>query len=108
MKTKMNKFFAALLNRTITIDKKVLGRWNLDYCNNKINNKIDWSNVDHCGPCGHYSPAKFPLVVSPENGTEQMQTDKAALDYRYAMADAEVEVKVNAVVLHLPKTREHK
>ena len=30
-KPKMNKFFAALLNRTISIDKKVLGRWNLDY-----------------------------------------------------------------------------
>ena len=76
--------------------------------NDRANHRIDWSNVDHCGPCGHYSPAKFPLVVSPENGTEQIQTDKAALDYRYAMADAEVEVKVNTVVLHLPKTREHK
>ncbi len=49
----MHKYFASLLNRTISVgDKKVLGRWSLDYCNNKINNKIDWSNVDHCGPCG--------------------------------------------------------
>jgi hypothetical protein len=59
----MNKFFAALLNRTISIDKKVLGRWNIDYCNNKINNKVDWSNVDHCGPCG----------------SEKMNKDKAVL-----------------------------
>ena len=29
-----------------------LGRWNLDYCNKKINRKIDLSNTDHCGPCG--------------------------------------------------------
>ena len=29
-----------------------LGRWNIDYCNKKINRKVDLSNVDHCGPCG--------------------------------------------------------
>lgn len=29
-----------------------LGRWNIDYCNKKINRKIDLSNTDHCGPCG--------------------------------------------------------
>jgi len=33
---------------------KPLGRWNIDYCNKKINNKIDLSNEDHCGPCGQY------------------------------------------------------
>ena len=31
-----------------------LGRWNIDYCNKKINQKIDLSNEDHCGPCGQY------------------------------------------------------
>ncbi len=30
----------------------LLGRWKIDYCNKKINNKIDLSNEDHCGPCG--------------------------------------------------------
>lgn len=34
---------------------KILGRWNIDYCNTKINNKIDLSNEDHCGPCGQYA-----------------------------------------------------
>jgi len=34
--------------------KQVLGRWNVDYCDKKINNKIDLSNEDHCGPCGNY------------------------------------------------------
>ena len=33
---------------------KSLGRWNIDYCNKKINRKIDLSNEDHCGPCGQY------------------------------------------------------
>jgi hypothetical protein len=30
----------------------LLGRWKIDYCHKKINNKIDLSNEDHCGPCG--------------------------------------------------------
>ena len=38
---------------------KVLGRWNIDYCNKKINNKIDLSNEDHCGPCGQYALDKI-------------------------------------------------
>jgi hypothetical protein len=34
---------------------KPLGRWNVDYCNLKINRKIELSNEDHCGPCGEIS-----------------------------------------------------
>lgn len=34
--------------------KPLLGRWNIDYCNKKINQKIDLANEDHCGPCGQY------------------------------------------------------
>jgi hypothetical protein len=37
-----------------TQEKKVLGRWAIDYCDKKTNNKIDLSNEDHCGPCGQY------------------------------------------------------
>ena len=40
---------------------KPLGRWNIDYCNTKINNKIDLSNEDHCGPCGQYAITKIDL-----------------------------------------------
>ena len=32
----------------------LLGRWNIDYCKEKINRKIDLANEDHCGPCGKY------------------------------------------------------
>jgi len=35
-------------------DKKLLGRWNIETCNKKMNKKIDLSNEDHCGPCGEY------------------------------------------------------
>jgi hypothetical protein len=37
---------------------KPLGRWRLEYCNTKLNNKIDLSNEDHCGPCGKYALEK--------------------------------------------------
>lgn len=30
----------------------ILGRWNNHYCNSKTNRKIDYANIDHCGPCG--------------------------------------------------------
>jgi hypothetical protein len=35
-------------------DKIPLGRWNIENCNKKLNNKIDLANEDHCGPCGKY------------------------------------------------------
>ena len=38
-----------------------LGRWKLDNCNTKINNKVDLSNEDHCGPCGQYVLEKVKL-----------------------------------------------
>ena len=31
--------------------KVILGRWNVDTCNKKVNRKIDLSNTDHCGTC---------------------------------------------------------
>jgi hypothetical protein len=42
-----------IINRKDT--KKVLGRWELDSCNIRVNKKIDYSNEDHCGPCGSES-----------------------------------------------------
>ena len=33
-------------------NKISLGRWNTDYCRNKLDTKVDWANEDHCGPCG--------------------------------------------------------
>ena len=39
--------------------KPPLGRWNIESCNKKINNKIDLANEDHCGPCGKYISKKL-------------------------------------------------
>ncbi len=38
----------------------LLGRWNIVYCEKKINKKIDLSNEDHCGTCSNYN-------IIPEN-----------------------------------------
>jgi hypothetical protein len=41
---------------------KPLGRWRMENCNNKTNNKVDLSNEDHCGPCGQYRLEKLDVV----------------------------------------------
>ena len=46
-------------------EKKVLGRWAIDYCDKKTNNKIDLSNEDHCGPCGQYMLGKNEANNNP-------------------------------------------
>jgi hypothetical protein len=38
---------------------KPVGRWRIENCNSVINNKIDLSNEDHCGPCGQYALEKI-------------------------------------------------
>ena len=41
------------MNHKFFVSNKIpLGRWNIEYCNKKINRKVDLSNEDHCGPCG--------------------------------------------------------
>jgi hypothetical protein len=40
---------------------KPLGRWKIENCNKIINNKIDLSNEDHCGPCGQYALEKIEI-----------------------------------------------
>ena len=39
--------------------KKPLGRWQTETCELKMNQKIDLSNEDHCGPCGQYALGKI-------------------------------------------------
>jgi len=64
------KFISNIIKRFIKPEKKALGRWNLDYCDKKVNNKIDLSNEDHCGPCGQYAISKIKskdLLVLEKN-----------------------------------------
>jgi len=36
-----------------------MGRWRIENNTKQTNNKIDLSNEDHCGPCGHYALSKI-------------------------------------------------
>ena len=54
------KFIINFIKTFITKEyPKPLGRWNIDYCNKKLNQKVDLSNEDHCGPCGQYIITKI-------------------------------------------------
>ena len=57
------KFIKTLFDKLLTCDKKVLGRWNIEYCDKKMNSKIDLSNEDHCGPCGQYILEKTKIDI---------------------------------------------
>ena len=37
---------------------KPMGRWRIEECSTALNQKIDLSNEDHCGPCGQYALEK--------------------------------------------------
>ena len=66
-----------LLKTFIKDEKKILGRWNIDYCKKKIDNKIDLSNEDHCGPCGQYVLKKI------ENNQYDKSINTNTNDYNY-------------------------
>jgi hypothetical protein len=66
------KYIINFFTKYITKESpKPIGRWKIDYCHSKINTKIDLSNEDHCGPCGHYAKTKIDLqnkqIVSVKN-----------------------------------------
>jgi hypothetical protein len=56
------KYLKTIIKKLIPQDlPKPLGRWKIEQCNKKINDKIDLSNEDHCGPCGQYALEKIEL-----------------------------------------------
>ena len=52
---------------------KPVGRWRIENCNTQMNNKIDLSNEDHCGPCGQYALEKTNLK---NNENKNIHLDK--------------------------------
>jgi len=50
---------------------KVLGRWEITYCNNTLDKKIDLANEDNCGICYSTKYHNYninPLIISrPKN-----------------------------------------
>jgi len=58
------KFFKNIISKLLNKDTpKPLGRWKVELCDKKTNDKIDLSNEDHCGPCGQYALVKNNELV---------------------------------------------
>ena len=64
----ITKFIKKLIPKEMP---KPVGRWNIEYCNTKINNKIDLSNEDHCGPCGQYALTKLEMKNENNSNIEK-------------------------------------
>jgi hypothetical protein len=54
------KYIKGLIQRIFEYDlpKKPTGRWNLEYCDKKLNYKVGLSNEDNCGVCSQYALTK--------------------------------------------------
>jgi len=56
------KLIITIIKRLISKDIPIpLGRWKIENCNKQLDNKIDLSNEDNCGPCGQYVLEKRKL-----------------------------------------------
>jgi hypothetical protein len=56
------KFITSIVKKILSKDIiNPVGRWKIENCDKKMNLKIDLSNEDHCGPCGHYALEKIKL-----------------------------------------------
>ena len=54
------KYLTTIIKKIFSKDIPLpVGRWRRENCNIQMNNKIDLSNEDHCGPCGQYSLEKI-------------------------------------------------
>jgi hypothetical protein len=53
------KFIARVLPKQLPTP---VGRWRIEYCDVRLNKRIDMSNEDHCGPCGQYAIDKLRVV----------------------------------------------
>ncbi len=67
--TKFKYFISNIRSDLLLKQQKVLlGRWTIDYCENKINKKIDLSNEDHCGTCNiNHDSHNKPIIKNINN-----------------------------------------
>jgi hypothetical protein len=56
------KFIKNIIKKFMPKDiQKPVGRWRIEQSNLQMNQKVDLSNEDHCGPCGQYALEKIEL-----------------------------------------------
>jgi hypothetical protein len=62
------RFIKSILQKVLPKElPKPMGRWAPQECNIKLNQRIDLSNEDHCGPCGQYVLSKQEEDVKKNN-----------------------------------------
>jgi hypothetical protein len=65
------KLIATIIGKIATKDAPTpLGRWRIETSKTLMNNKVDLSNEDHCGPCGQYM-----LDKAQESGTKDAKKE---------------------------------
>ena len=53
-------FIMSIIRNMIPKESSIfLGRWKIEYCKLKINDKVKLANEDHCGTCSQYSSDKI-------------------------------------------------
>jgi len=68
----MNKYLITIIKKILSKElPKPMGRWRIENSNIQMNNKIDLSNEDHCGPCGQYALSKINLTKINKNDNKQ-------------------------------------
>lgn len=50
-----------------------LGRWRIDYCEKRLENKVSWTNEDHCGTCSRF---KYPNITNNPNIQEYISINQ--------------------------------
>jgi hypothetical protein len=74
----ITNLFKSILKKDIP---KPVGRWRIEECNIKLNQKVDLSNEDHCGPCGQYALEKQPTfgkikIITKKNDNSDVYLEK--------------------------------
>ena len=68
----MNKYIITIIKKILPKElPKPMGRWRVENNNTKMNNKIDLSNEDHCGPCGQYALSKIESTKKQTKNSNQ-------------------------------------
>lgn len=71
------KYFINIIKKFIPKElPKPVGRWRTESCNTKINQKVDLSNEDHCGPCGQYALTKIEMKDNKAKDNKEKDTKK--------------------------------
>lgn len=87
----MKRFINTIVKKVVNENHKPLGRWNIDYCSEVINKKIDLSNEDNCGPCGQYMSDK---IYNSQTNKIIVETQSCAIHDDWMAAWVEVDYKI--------------